>query len=162
MRRITYDDLKQWHACGMDNGEPYSREVLDRRLGTGWSLLLVEVLSLDWVPAEDRIWVATHPDVLTEEQMTAWLGVVVTRAEWAHALGCGVPTVEQWATRWLSGEDRTAARAAWAARAAAWAAEEAARAAAWAAAWAAEEAGWEREQQVRDLLGVLMSDRGAR
>jgi hypothetical protein len=141
MRRITYDDLKQWHACGMDNGEPYSREVLDRRLGTGWSLLLVEVLSLDWVPAEDRIWVATHPDVLTEEQMTAWLGVVVTRAEWAHALGCGVPTVEQWATRWLSGEDRTAA---------------------WAAAWAAEEAGWEREQQVRDLLGVLMSDRGAR
>lgn len=171
--RITYNDLERWGACSRGDGDRYSRAALDARLSAGWSLSLVEALSLEWVPAADRIWIATRPDVLTEEQRTAWLDVVVTRAVRAHALTCGVPAVERWAARWLSGEDRSAraAAAAWAARAAAWApwaawAAEAARAAwaaeaawaAWAAAWAAWAAEAEREQQVRDLLGVLLSD----
>jgi hypothetical protein len=44
-----------------------------------------------------------------------------------HALHCGIPSVEQWAARWLSGEDRTekSAATAWdAARATAWDADE--------------------------------------
>jgi hypothetical protein len=113
-----------------------------------------------------------RPGVLTEEQTTAWLDVLVTRAVRSHALRCGVPTVEEWAARWLSGEDRTAraaAAAAWAAaeatwaEAAAWAARAARAAEATWAAWAAEAAeaaaaAAERERQVRDLLGILESD----
>jgi hypothetical protein len=137
---ITYEDLERWGACGRKDGERYSREALDARLGAGWSLTLVEVLRMDWVPAEDREWVAVQDGVLTEEQATAWHDVVVTRAVRTHALQCGVPAVERWAAAWLSGEDRSAARAA--------------RAAEWAEAWAAAE----RERQVRDLLGVLMGD----
>jgi hypothetical protein len=163
---ITYEDLERWGACGRKDGERYSREALDARLGAGWSLTLVEVLRMDWVPAEDREWVAVQDGVLTEEQATAWHDVVVTRAVRTHALQCGVPAVERWAAAWLSGEDRSAARAE-AARAAARAARaaraeaavaEAAVAAAWAAEWAARAARAERERQVRDLLGVLMGD----
>jgi len=43
---------------------------------------------------------------------------IVLRAVTNHALHCGVPTVEVWATKWISGEDRTAASAASAASAA--------------------------------------------
>jgi len=53
---------------------------------------------------------------------------VLTRCITNHALGCEIPEVEQWAAKWLSGEDRSQAAA------------EAAAEAAWAATWAAAEA----------------------
>jgi len=86
----------------------------------------------------------------------AWLERVVTRAVTTHALHCGVPAVEQWAMRWLSGENRTA-RAAEEAWWAAWGggAEEAARGAREAARAA------EYGLQVADLLAVLDAAEGA-
>jgi hypothetical protein len=60
---------------------------------------------------------------------------IVDRAVREHALRCGIPEIERWARRWLSGDDRSDAAAAWAAWAAAHAAE-AAASGAYAAAWA--------------------------
>ena len=79
------------------------------------------------------------------------VSVIVTRAVKGHALHCQIPDVEEWAVKWLNGEDRTEASAAstQAAAGAAWAlaagtaraaaeALEAARTAAAKALWAAE------------------------
>jgi len=93
----------------------------------------------------------------------------------AHCLHCGIKTVERWAARWLSGEDRSAAlawasasRAARAAEEASWAAGRAPRAAAkaaaaaaraalrpaaWVATWAAE-----RRAQLADAIQVLAAE----
>ena len=179
--KITYEDLERWGACDRDEGKRYSRAVLDSRYGAGWSLALREVLEDDRIPAVDRAWVATRREVLSEEQTAAWLDIVVTRVVRKHALRCGVPAVEEWAARWLSGENRSldAARAvvaaaawsaAWSAAAAAtwsaaWSAADgawswAADAAAWSAAWSARAA--EREQQCADLLGILRDGEGVR
>lgn len=70
--------------------------------------------------------------------------VIATTAIVEHALDCGIAALEDWAAKWLSGEDRSAevALVAWAAQAAqaAWAARTAWGAyAAWVA-WAALEA----------------------
>jgi hypothetical protein len=77
---------------------------------------------------------------------------IVTRAVETHALHCGVPKVEQWARRWISGEDRSAAAALEAEKAAEAAgcteAEETAQAAAWAAETTDAEAAWVAEAAV--------------
>ena len=136
-----------------------------------------DILALD-IPAADRVWAALQDHTIAPRVVER----IVTRAVTTHALTCGIPAVETWARRWLSGEDRTqaaadaaewaaawaAARAAaWAARAAAWAAE-AARAAEWAATWAAAEAAgaaaraaeWAR--QFADIRAVLDEEAAGR
>ena len=82
------------------------------------------------VDALDIVGRACRPGALAEEQATAWLDVIVTRDMRSHAMHYGVLGVEAWAARWLAGEDRPEASAVVV----------------------------ELEQQVRDLLGVLMSD----
>lgn len=74
-------------------------------------------------------------------QMMHATEVIVTSAIVAHALDCGVPVVEEWAAKWLSGEDRSAWEAA--AAAAAWAAE---------AAWEAEA---ELQRQADDIRAEI-------
>ena len=91
------------------------------------------------VPARDRMW------VFFRAASQAAQAVVATQAAdrqvRAHCLHCGIKTVERWAARWLSGEDRSAAAArasaSLALRAGAWVPESAARAAVWSAVAAA-------------------------
>lgn len=173
--------MKTWTIGEILAGKPcaeYDRVRLEKLWAGRERVSLAEVLRMD-IPASDRIWVACRPGALTDDQRTAWLEIVVTRAVTNHALNCGVTDVESWARKWLSGEDRSAASAAAArdaARAAgtALAAQAAARAAVWAV-WAAGDAVWavwaagdaasategtaafaaERNKQLADLKAVL-------
>jgi len=80
------------------------------------------------IPDADKVWFAVQPGVITKMQIDEFLERTVTRAVTNHALHCGVPEVEEWAKKWLSGEDRSA-RAAYAAARAADVADAGARAA---------------------------------
>lgn len=169
--------MKIWTVREMLAEEP-CEEYTEQRIAELWAarerLSLREIANLE-IPPEDVVWVACRLGALTPEQMKAWLvDRVVTRAVREHALHCGVPGVERWAVRWLSGKDRTEA-AAWAAMCVAWTAEGGGAAAeAVRAAWAASEearaavraeaaaraaaraaASTERAQQLADLLEVL-------
>ena len=107
-------------------------EVLTRRDGPWWR-----------VPAADRLWVffraAPEPLRMRVADRAA------DRQVRAHCLHCGAPTVERWAARWLSGEDRSVATA-WLATDAvqgAWrACSEPARGSLWSAAASATWAAW--------------------
>jgi hypothetical protein len=137
-------------------------------------LSVLDILDLP-IPAEDRIWASLQ----SGDHVPVAVEAIVRRAVESHAVGCGIPEVEKWARRWLSGEDRTT-EAAWAAQEVSWAsaraAENAARAAAqqtwaptWAAraaaraAWAATDATWataeeaaERDRQIKDIRAAVM------
>ena len=144
MIKITAEWNKEHQACYPDER---LASLYDRPMG------LCEVLTRtdgpwDDVSTADRLWVFWR--AATQDQRAATLERIVTRAVTNRCLDCGIDAVEQWAARWLSGEDRSgkAAKAAaelldtgCAARAAEWMAARAARAAARAAAeaeWAAE------------------------
>ena len=110
--------------------KPCSTYTLEFIQTFGETMSAVEILKLDAVPLADRSWFAAH---LPAKYVELWREKFLAQCITNHGLGCGIPKVAQWATKWLSGEDRSkeAARAAtWAARA------RAAEAAAWAA-WAA-------------------------
>ena len=165
MRRkklITIKDLDKWGSCSRGDGERYSDDRLHKLLRgrKGWTP--ADVSRMRSVPSEDRIWVLLRPEVLGRDGLLRVVDAIADRAVRRHALHCGVGSVEAWARRWLSGEDRTEA-AAWAvadaspadasARAAARVAALAARAAglaaaparvAWLAAGAAADAAWAR------------------
>ena len=90
---------------------------------------LSEILRRADIPVLDRIWLATRDGVLPPAVRQEWTEGIVTRAVRVHALGT---SIDAWAQKWLSGEDRSAAlaeEAALAARAEAEAAEAAALAA---------------------------------
>jgi hypothetical protein len=165
---ITLELLDRLGACCRDGR--YSDERL-RRLWPGReSITPLELASDRRVPCADRVWVLVW---VCPELAARFANDVADRAVRRHCLGT---VIDEWARRWLSGEDRSAeaaARAAWAARVAtaAWAARvaAAAKAAAEAAAWAARaaaRAAWaarvatasERRRQVkwwRDALAEL-------
>jgi len=154
--------MKSWTVAEMKAEGPCSKYTINR-LTELWAgrdqLTLLDICDLD-IPDADKMWCAFRPAALTEAQRSELLDRIVIRAVTNHALHCGVPEVEAWAQKWLSGEDRTAAAAYAAAAAdaaaAAAAAAYAARAAdaAYAAA-AADAAAAERSQQVADLREVL-------
>ena len=179
MTTWTIDQMLAEHPCA-----EYDRARITDLWAGRDAIATRDILVLD-IPAVDRIWAALHDPIIGPRVVER----IVTRAVTTHALTCGVPAVETWARRWLSGDDRTqaAACAAWAAGAAwaggaagaagaAWAAGAkraaraaraadaagAARAAAWAA-WAAEAAGaaeWAR--QLADIRAVLDEDDAGR
>ena len=140
----------------------YTVAIVEKLWAGRESLSLAEVLALD-IPTADRMWATWRPGALTKKQETALQKKIITRAITNHALHCKIESVEKWARKWLSGEDRSAAaeaaeaaaeeaeEAAWAAAAAwaAWAAE-----AAWAA-WAAEAAAAEAAAEAADLLDLI-------
>jgi len=147
---------------------------IDRYLAGRESALLAEVLldeDRNRISDADQRWLAAH--LLIDRALAyCWMDVIVERAIRRMLGHSGCPEWEEWAARWLSGEDRTA-RAARAAEAAARAAEAeaaawTARAAeAWAWAWAAEAAAEgaaeaaratraaEHRQQMEDALALL-------
>ena len=105
--------------------KPCSTYTLEFIQTFGETMSAVEILKLDAVPLADRSWFAAH---LPAKYVALWREQFLTRCITNHGLGCGIPEVEQWAAKWLSGEDRSQAAA------------EAAAEAAWAATWAAAEA----------------------
>jgi hypothetical protein len=143
-------------------------------------LSVLDILDLP-IPAEDRIWASLQ----SGDHVPVAVEAIVRRAVESHAVGCGIPEVEEWAQRWLSGEDRTT-EAAWAAQEVSWASARAAaqqtwaptwaaRAAAqqtWAPTWAARAAAWaayaavleaaeaahaaERDRQIKDIRAAVM------
>lgn len=110
MAKITIKNLNKWGACDREDGERYSDANLEKIFRGRKSLTIKEVLRLR-IPDADKVWVATRPGVMTRDQASAWLDLVITRAVRTHALRCGTESVEEWARRWLSGEDRTTAAA---------------------------------------------------
>jgi hypothetical protein len=138
MKTWTVDQMLAQKPCS-----PYDRARITALLAGRGTITTRDFLTLD-IPAEHRIWAALQDDTIAARVVER----IVTRAVTTHALTCGVPDVETWAVRWLSGENRTEAAARAAERAAveavAWAAEAAGvaeRAAAWAAMAAARAAG---------------------
>ena len=115
-----------------------SKTEIRRHFGSRRTLTLQQILDLPDLSDEHKVWMACRPGTLSTTCLTRWQVAVLTRAITTHALTCGVTAVEQWAARWLSGENRAAAGAA---DAAAWAAN-AARTA-------------EYRQQILDLRAAL-------
>jgi len=137
----------------------YSREQVADLWAGRERLSLLEILDLD-IPAADRIWGTTR----SGDHLPAFAAMVAARAVRNHCLSCGIPVVETWAAKWLSGADRTAeaAASAWWAEAAAEAAAEAGcvwEAAEWVAENAAEEdenaTEAERELQIEDMKTAI-------
>lgn len=167
--KITVNKIMSLSPCAR-----YTRERVMELWAGRKSITPEELLALP-ISAEDRIWAACR--VFPKQVIKRWLDTIVTRAIKQHALRCGIPSVETWAKKWLSGKDRTeksagaaaeaaaeeAARSAvWAARAAAWAAADAADAAVSAdAAWRAAVLA-EREQQIKDLRDALKAEKKER
>jgi len=130
MNSYSIDEIMSHHPCAA-----YPRERVEALWGGRERMTLAEILDLP-IPAADRVWVIrlNPPD--------GWADRVADRAVRTHAMGCGIIEVEDWAARWLSGDDRSlrsvgeaigearraedarnanAAAAAWAVAAAAWA-----------------------------------------
>jgi len=133
-----------WKPC-----EDYSPDRI-AELVPKTGLTPVEVAALDSVPVEDRIWALLRSEVLGGALEGA-VEAIVQRAI-RRVLGhSGCPEWEEWAEKWLSGEDRTSAAysaAAYAAySAAAYAADSAAARAA------------ERQQQLADIVAALETKR---
>jgi hypothetical protein len=176
--KITVARMMGYHPCAA-----YPRDRVEALWAGRDALDALEILALD-IPAMDRIWAVTRRGVAPADVLSQWAQTTADRAVRTHALNCGIAAVEQWATRWLNGEDRSSEEAA-AAWAAAWAAEAVAVAgavdaaeatsawasaaawAAWAAADAAVEAARARaaraaraavaesKRQVADLVAIL-------
>jgi hypothetical protein len=168
MKSLNIEQIMAFEPC-------YSRAEVEAVFNGRESLTLAEILTAD-IPPEDRIWVLTRPGVMTPEQVKTFCDKTADRAVRNYCLNSGIKAVEEWAAKWLSGEDRTAGAAYWAANSAAMAANSAAysaaRAAYWAAKaadsaareaayWAADSAAYsaamaaEREAQVADLLEII-------
>ena len=114
MTSYTIEEMMQFDPC-------YSREQVADLWAGRERLSLLEILDLP-IPAKDRIWATTW----SGDHLPRFAGLVADRAVRNHCLNCGIPDVEDWAAKWLSGADRT--------QAAAWAAAKAADASA--SAWA--------------------------
>jgi hypothetical protein len=101
MKTITFADLDKWQSSFPELHDQLSSWFCGDRPG----MTILEIVDLP-VDAHVKILVATRPDVLTLQQTVSWLEIILPRAVKSHALHCGIDTVEQWATKWLSGEDR--------------------------------------------------------
>lgn len=148
MKKVTVKQMLEFGPC-----KEYSESRVRKLWAGNWSLIPLQISELD-IPAADRVWALCR--VLDPDIRTRWINMIVERAIRKYVLGCGIPEVEQWGERWISGADRSSteawaaavkAAAAWAVTAAAEAAAEAEAAAwaaeaAWAAAAAAAEAAW--------------------
>jgi hypothetical protein len=146
---ITVEEIVKHKPCWKLGDGSYDLDAIRAVVGDGITLLdLLRKAGEQGcrLTYDDAVWVATREGFLDPTIRQQWIEIIVTRAVREHTLHCGVKEVEEWAKKWLSGEDRTAARAA---REAARAAARAEAARAWSA-WAAE-----RKQQVEDLIGLL-------
>ena len=59
MKRFTIDDIRSWGPCY----DP------SRHLPEGWSGTAVDILKMDSVPLDDRIWVVLRTDLISERSI---------------------------------------------------------------------------------------------
>ena len=135
----TVDEMLAEKPC-----DKYDRERIVKLCAGKPSLTLLEILDHPDIPDEDKVWVACRDKNPTRHVA---IEVIVTRCVTNHALHCGIPAVEAWAQKWLSGEDRSS-RAAWNAAWNAW------------AAW--NELDEERSQQVQDFRDAVRAKQNER
>ena len=110
--------MKTWTVNQMLEEKPcaqYTKGVLTKLWAGREVVDWLDIEKMD-IPDADKMWGVWRG--LTKTQIDLVLEKIVTRTITNHALHCGIPSVEKWAVGWLSGEDRTAGAAAWAARAA--------------------------------------------
>jgi hypothetical protein len=163
MKTLTVTDIMAMDPCS-----DYTREVVEQLWSGRGVLSVLEILDLD-IPARDRLWAVLREEVLGTELYRAFGHACADRVVERHALHCGIPEVERWAARWLSGEDRMAKPAmvassiAWSAtrtiaRSAAWpACDTAKHAAEHAADFAVRDAAWAASAAAVSLLGVTVA-----
>ena len=146
MKRFTIDDIRSWTPCY----DP------SRHLPEGWSGTAVDILKMDSVPLDDRIWVVLRTDLISERSIRLFAVAAARSVQHLMTDERSIRAIEV-AERYANGlatdseldEAARAAMAAWreaaaasewadAAARAAWAASERGRVAARAAsAWAA-------------------------
>lgn len=104
--KITYDMLEDWGRCASEDGEKYSKENVLKLTSGRAELTALECLDLD-IPDEDKVWLVLRPEILGQDKYEQYGYEVATQAVKRHCLHCGIPKVEEWAKKWISGEDRT-------------------------------------------------------
>ena len=177
LKTITYTEFIKLKPCWLETKEGNTKLKRIAKQRENWSA--VDILNLDKVSYNDRIWAVTKADLISKRVLVLWS---CECAEYAlslvkHPDERSVKAIKA-ARLYLDGkitlEELTAARAAWAAWAAAWAAASAAAseaawaaseaawaAAAWAAseaawaAWAASEAAWAAEAKTRFIASLI-------
>jgi hypothetical protein len=121
MKTLTPQQIVDLNPC-----EGYNLEQVTELFDNKKSVTYLEILNTDKIPLENIIWVFCQPGILNKDVSDQWTEIIITRAVKNHALHCGIEKVEQWATNWLSGVDRTAKAARYAHSAAGYAARAAA------------------------------------
>jgi hypothetical protein len=137
MKTFTVTEMMTLRPC-----PDYTRARVAKLWGGKESLTLLEFLHLA-IPARDKIWVVCQPGVLTSNQMDKWLEKIAARTTTTNAKAH--PMAQEWAEKWLSGDDRSV-ESAWGA---------AALVANWTTAAGEAE---ERQAQLADAIAVLTED----
>ena len=163
MKIFTIEDIRSWKPC-YDPG---------RHLPEDWSGTAADLLKLDTIPPQDRLWVVLREEVIDAKTLrlfAVWCARQIEHLFTDDRSKQAIEVAERFANGQATDEELAAARvAAWDAWTAAWAAADdaaAARDAAWLAAWlaawdaaAAAAAAWDADAawdaQVVQLLKML-------
>lgn len=105
--KITRKQLLAWNPCCQDKGERYCDENLNVLFNGKESINWIDMLMMDSVPAEDKIWLATRPDALPSKIQEQFINIVVDRVVRKCCLNCGNESVKVWAVDWLDGTNRS-------------------------------------------------------
>jgi hypothetical protein len=158
MKIFTIDDIRSWKPC-YDPG---------RHLSEGWRGTAIDLLKLDTIPPQDRLWVVLREDVLDAKTLRlfgVWCARQIEHLLTDDRSKQAIEVAERFANGQATDQELAAAKTAavaaaraadavaraadaWAADAAAAAARAAARAAD-AAAWAADAAAWAADAAAR-------------
>ena len=164
MKTITYEDFVSFKPCWLTDGETRIKHAAQLArycaMRDEWSA--IDILRLDEVDAEDRLWLVLREELIDapilHEFSCRCTDRAIARIEMTDSRSvAAIEAKRKWLRGELSDSDLSEARSAARAAAldAAWdAAWDAARAAAWDAEWAA---AWtaEREWQVDELIRML-------
>lgn len=99
MKLITISDLYRW-SINIRYDDVRLKRLLRGR--PGWTPL--EFVDEEDILPEDRVWVLLRSEVLGKALSDVG-GAIVERAVRHNALTCGISSVEDWAERWLNGDD---------------------------------------------------------
>lgn len=94
---VTLEQVMATRPC-------YTCERIKALAGGRTAMRLSEIMALEDVPARDRVWLAYN---LGGWDWRGALAASVERLVHTYAAQCGIPSVERWAQRWLSGADRS-------------------------------------------------------
>ena len=99
---VSIDDIIEHDPCWVD-----ARIKIEKLFGDRERITLKEYSELP-VSSRDRLWGML---LLWPNRSVTVANKAVDRQVKAQCLDCGLPEVQEWAKRWLSGEDRTYAAA---------------------------------------------------